>query len=202
MIQGTEFNQTVKYSKKYGGVRKVFEGKPYMLVGGFSFNLEDLPLPGNVLPAGAPVSVDEDKRTITPIYTIAVKGVAGAVVTVAKSEWGVPVKVGMIAPTGETVTAVEDAGDTYKVTFSAAPVAAKEGAILTLYPKSVGKAGVNANALLYCDICLDPYATACLGDAVWFCEYPVLARRTFPITDDIKTQLREAGCAFYFSNRK
>ena len=70
MIQGTEFNQTVKYSKKYGGVRKVFEGKPYMLVGGFSFNLEDLPLPGNVLPAGAPVSVDEDKRTITPIYTM------------------------------------------------------------------------------------------------------------------------------------
>ena len=101
-----------------------------------------------------------------------------------------------------TLSAVEDADDTYKVTFSAAPAAAKEGAILTLYPKSVGKAGVKANALLYCDICLDPYATACLGDAVWFCEYPVLARRTFPITDDIKTQLREAGCAFYFSNRK
>lgn len=202
MIQGTEFNQTVKYSKKYGGVRRVFEGKPYMLVGGFSFNLEDLPLPGNVLPAGAPVCVDEDKRTITPIYTIKVKGVDDATVTVAKDEWGVPVKVGMVAPTGETVTAVEDGDDAYKVTFSAAPAAAKADAVLTLYPKSVGKTGVKANALLYCDICLDPYATACLGDAVWFSEYPVLARRTFPVTDDIKTQLREAGCAFYFSNRK
>lgn len=202
MISGTQYNQSIKYSQKYGGVRRVFEGKPYMLVGGFDFNIEDLPSAGNVLPAGAPVHVDEEARTITPIYTITVKEVADAVVTVGKDSWGIPVKVGMVAPTGETVTAVEDGDDVYKVTFSAAPAAAKADAVLTLYPKSVGQAGVEANALLYCDICLDPRATSARGDGVWFSEWPVLVRRTFPLTDDIKTQLSKNGCFFRLSNRK
>lgn len=202
MILGTQYNQSIQYSQKYGGVRRVFEGKPYLLVGGFDFNIEDLPTAGNVLPAGAPVYCDEDARTITPIYTIKVKEVADAVVSVEKDSWGIPIKVGMVASTGETVTAVEDGDDVYKVTFSAAPADAKADAVLTLYPKSVGSAGVEANALLYCDICLDPRATSARGDGVWFAEWPVLVRRTFPITDTIKEQLSKNGCFFRLSNRK
>lgn len=201
MIFGTQYNQTIKYSQQYGGVRRVFEGKPYLLVGGFDFNIEDLPTPGNVLPAGAPVNCDEEKRTITPIYTIVVKEVNGSDVTVAKDSWGIPVKVGMVSSTGGNITAVEDGEDTYKVTFDKAPTA-KAGEVITIYPKSVGSKGVEANALLYCDICLDPRAVSARGDGVWFAEWPVLIRRTFPFTDDIKKQLSANGCFFRLSNRK
>lgn len=201
MLSGT-FDQGIRFSKEFGGVRKVFEGKPYLLVGGFKFNLDDLPTPGQVLPAGAPVYCDEEARTITPIYTIKVKSVEGAVVTVAKDTWGVPVKADMVASTGETVSSVEDGDGEYKVTFSAAPANAAADSVITIYPKSVGQAGVKANALLPYDVCLDPAAKWANGDGAWFCETPVLVRRTFPLTDDIKTQLRDAGCGFYFSNRK
>lgn len=201
MIFGTQYNQTIKYSQKYGGVRRVFEGKPYLLVGGFDFNIEDLPTPGNVLPAGAPVNCDEEKRTITPIYTITAKEVSGNDVTVAKDSWGVPVKVGMVASTGGNITAVEDGEGTYKITFDTAP-SATTGEVITIYPKSVGSTGIQANALLYCDICLDPRAVSARGDGVWFAEWPVLIRRTFPFTEDIKKQLAANGCFFRLSNRK
>lgn len=201
MLSGT-FDQGIKFSKEFGGVRKVFEAKPFLLVGGFKFNLEDLPTAGQVLPAGAPVYCDEEKRTITPIYTITVKGIEGSVVTVAKDSWGIPLKADMVLSTGETVSAVENGDGEYKVTLSAAPSGAAAGSVLTVYPKSVGSTGVKANALLPYDVCLDPAAKWANGDGAWFCEYPVLVRRTFPLTDDIKTQLRDAGCAFYFSNRK
>lgn len=201
MLSGT-FDQGIKFSKEFGGVRKVFEAKPYLLVGGFKFNLEDLPTAGQVLPAGAPVHCDEEKRTITPIYTVKVKAVEGTVITVEKDSWGIPLKADMVLSTGETVSAVENGDGEYKVTLSAAPSGVAADSVLTIYPKSVGQAGVKANALLPYDVCLDPQAQWANGDGAWFCEYPVLVRRTFPITDDIKTQLREAGCGFYFSNRK
>lgn len=201
MLSGT-FDQGISFSKKFGGVRKVFEAKPWLLVGGFDFNLEDLPAAGQVLPAGAPVNCNEETRKITPIYTIKVKEVAENVVTVAKDSWGVPVKVGMVAAGGGNITAVEDAGDTYKVTFDTAPSTAVVDSVVAIYPKSVGSAGVKANALLPYDVCLDPAATWAKGEGAWMCEYPVLANRTFPLTDEIKTQLREAGCGFYFSTRK
>ena len=57
MINGTQ-NQYVKFSKKFGGVRKVFEGKVEILVGGFKFDMNDLPASGNVLPAGTPTGLD------------------------------------------------------------------------------------------------------------------------------------------------
>lgn len=201
MISGT-FDQTIAFSKEFGGVRKVFEAKPWLLVGGFSFNIADLPKPGQVLPAGAPVHCDEEARTIVPIYTITVKSVSGTAVTVAKDSWGVPIKAGMVVSTGETVSAVSEEDETYTVTFSALPTAAAADAVLTIYPESVGSAGVEANALLPYDVCLDPAATSANGEGAWQCEYPVLIRRTFPLTDDIKAQLRNAGCGFYFSNRK
>lgn len=201
MVSGT-FDQGIQFSKKFGGVRKVFEAKPWLLVGGFKFNLADLPTPGQVLPAGAPVYCDEEARTIVPIYTIKVKSIEGAVVTVAKDSWGVPLKANMVLSTGETVSKVENGNGVYTVTLSAAPTGAKEGSILTIYPESVGKDGVKANALLPYDVCLDPAAKWANGEGAWMCEYPVLIRRTFPMTDDIKKQLRDAGCGFYFSNRK
>lgn len=200
MLSGT-FDQGISFSKKFGGIRKVFEAKPWLLVGGFDFNIEDLPAAGQVLPAGAPVNCDEETRKITPIYTVTVKEVSDSVVTVAKDTWGVPVKVGMVSSTGGNITAVEEDDDTYKITFDTAPTATA-GDVITIYPKSVGSTGVKANALLPYDVCLDPAATWAKGEGAWNCEYPVLVRRTFPLTDDIKTQLREAGCGFYFSNRK
>lgn len=199
MLSGT-FDQGILHSEKFGGVRKVYEQKPEVAYGGFKFNLDDLPTPGQVLPAGAPVYCDEENRTITPIYTITVKEVSEAVVTVAKDTWGVPIKVGMVASTGETVTAVEDGDGVYKVTFSAAPAAAKADAVLTLYPASVGSTGVKANALLYADVCLGSNAKWANGDGVWFGI--MLTRRTFPLTDDIKQQLLDARCFVHFSNRK
>lgn len=199
MISGT-FDQGIKHSEKFGGARRVYEEQPKVAYGGFKFNLEDLPVAGQVLPAGAPVHCDEEKRTITPIYTIKVKSVEGAVVTVAKDTWGVPLKPEMVASTGETITKVEDGDGVYKVTFSAAPADAKEGAVLTIYPKSVGKDGVTANALLYADVCLDAKAYWANGDGIWFGI--MLERRTFPLTDDIKKQLLDARCFVHFSSRK
>ena len=49
MIKGT-FNQIVKASAKFGGALVVFEGKPELLVGGFNFNKDDLPAPGDLVP--------------------------------------------------------------------------------------------------------------------------------------------------------
>lgn len=200
MISGT-FDQGIQHSEKFGGVRRVFEEQPKIAYGGFHFNMDDLPTAGQVLPAGAPVFCDEEKRTITPIYTIKVKSVKEAVVTVEKDTWGIPLKVGMVVgTTGETITKIEDGKDVYNVTFSAAPAAATEGAVLTIFPASVGKEGVKANAVLYADVCLDPNSKWANGDGIWFGI--MLERRTFPYTDDIKKQLLDARCFVKFSSRK
>lgn len=202
MLTGT-FDQGIQFSKKIGGARKVFEGQPWLLDGGFKFNLEDLPSVGQVLPAGAAVYCDEVNRTITPIYTVTVKEVASDGVTVAKDSWGVPVKAGMVVGTsGETITKVDENEDTYKITLSAVPTSAKAGGVITFFPKSVGKTGVKANALLPYDVSLDPSAKWANGEGAFNSDREVLINRTFPLTDAIKQQLRDAGCSFYFSNRK
>lgn len=199
MISGT-FDQYIKFSKSFGGVRKAYEEQPKVLYGGFQFNIEDLPTAGQVLPAGAPVYCDEEKRTITPIYTVTVKEVADTVITVAKDSWGIPVKADMVLSTGETISKVENGDGVYKITLSAAPASVAAGNVLTFYPKSVGQAGVKANALLYSDVVLDPNAQGANGDGVWFGI--LLVNRTFPLTDDIKKQLADGGCFVRFSNRK
>lgn len=199
MITGS-FDQGISFSTKFGGVRRVFEQKPEVAYGGFKFNLEDLPTAGQVLPAGAPVYCDEDKRTITPIYTATVKEVAETVVTFAKESWGVPLKEGMVTSDGSTITGIEISDSVYKVTLDKASASATKGAVVTFFPKSVGSTGVKANALLYGDVCLDKYAQWANGDGVWFGI--MLARRTFPLTDAIKTQLLNAGCFVHLSYRK
>ena len=87
MIKGT-FNQIVKASAKFGGVLVVFEGKPELLVGGFNFNLNDLPAPGDVLPCGTPVNCDESTRVITPIITGKVNSVDSTKVVIADLGFG------------------------------------------------------------------------------------------------------------------
>ena len=63
MRSGT-INNVTKWSKSWGGTRKCYESKPTLIPGGFNFKLEELPLSGNVLPAGTPVNADEEKLAL------------------------------------------------------------------------------------------------------------------------------------------
>ena len=96
MRSGT-INNVTKWSKSWGGARKCYESKPTLIPGGFNYKLEELPLSGNVLPAGTPVNADEEKRTITPLYLFEVKAVdtEAKTVTVVKDFEGTRAKVGM-----------------------------------------------------------------------------------------------------------
>ena len=51
MRQGT-INNYVKWSKNWGGVRKCYEAKPTLLVGGFDCKIADMPLYPNAMAAG------------------------------------------------------------------------------------------------------------------------------------------------------
>lgn len=99
MIKGTA-NNYVRFSKSWGGVRKAYEGHeaPWMLQGGFKFpSLDVLPASGNVLPAFTPVKVDEQARTIVPMYAFKVVDVDSdnTAIAVEKFEEGTRAKVGM-----------------------------------------------------------------------------------------------------------
>ena len=98
MRTGT-LNNYVQWSKNWGGVRKCYEAKPTLLVGGFSIDLKAMPDYPNVMPAGTPVFVDETAgaRSIAPLYTFKVKSVDAAAnkITVEKFETGSVAKVGM-----------------------------------------------------------------------------------------------------------
>ena len=96
-MRGT-INNYVKWSSKFGGVRKCFEGHTIVAVGGFSINKNNMPTYGNALAAGTPVYADEQARTIVPLYTFKVLAVDTTHVTikVAKNENGTTAKVGMV----------------------------------------------------------------------------------------------------------
>jgi len=217
MRTGT-LNNYVQWSKSWGGVRKCYEAKPTLLVGGFDMKLEDMPNYPNVLPAGTPVRVDETAgvRSIVPLYTFKVVAVDAAEkkITVEKYETGSVAKVGMklivigddlsvAAANVATVSEVDASASDKDVITLDAVTGISEGAVL-------GEAGndsklkVVPNALTYCDNQIaDRDAYAMDVDACWNCiDKPVLERRMPPITDSIKAALREAGCFFRFSNRK
>jgi hypothetical protein len=217
MRTGT-LNNYVQWSKSWGGVRKCYEAKPTLLVGGFDMKLEDMPAYPNVLPAGSPVRVDETAgvRSIVPLYTFKVVAVDAAEkkITVEKYETGSVAKVGMklivigddlseAAANVATVSEVDASASDKDVITLDAVTGISEGAVL-------GEAGddsklkVVPNALTYCDNQIaDRDAYAMDVDACWNCiDKPVLERRMPPITDSIKAALREAGCFFRFSNRK
>lgn len=199
MSKGT-FNQSVCYSNKIGGYRKVFEGHVAMLVGGFNWDLKDLPEAGNVLPAGTPVYIDEEARTIKPLCGFKVVSNEGTTLTVEKGIFGTCAKVGMTIG-GQKVKAVDISKHLVAVlTMEAAVDSVKKGDVVygTVDGEDItGK----VNALTPYDICLDGNAVSADGDGVWKSEYPVLVTRMPPVTDEVLKALNSNGCFFRFSKR-
>lgn len=209
MIKGT-FNQIVKASAKFGGALVVFEGKPELLVGGFNYNLEDLPAPGDVLPCGTPVNCDEATRVITPIITGKVESINGTAVTLKDLGFGqTAFKV------GSTVAVLPEDLDVAAAKY--ATIASKEGNVITLSAAIEGLAAdailveVDAtskkvkaipNALTPYDIVRDANAISVDGDGMYKNDRPVLERRMPAINQAIKDALLFNGCQFKYSNRK
>lgn len=209
MIKGT-FNQIVKASGKFGGALVVFEGKPELLVGGFDFNLNDLPAPGDVLPCGTPVYCDESARTIVPVITGKVESIAGTAVTIADHGFGnVAFKVGStVAILGSDLSqaatkyATIASKDGNVITLSAAIEGLAANAILVEVDADSKKIKAIPNALTPYDIVRDANAISVDGDGAYKNDRPVLERRMPAINDAIKAALVAAGCQFKWSDRK
>ena len=209
MIKGT-FNQIVKASGKFGGALVVFEGKPELLVGGFNFNLNDLPEPGDVLPCGTPVNCDEATRIIVPIITGKVESVNGTAVTLKDLGFGqTAFKVG--ATIGILPDDLDQAASKYAtivskegnvITLSAAIEGLAADAILVEVDATSKKVKAIPNALTPYDIVRDPNAISVDGDGMYKNDRPVLERRMPAINQAIKDALLFYGCQFKYSNRK
>ena len=214
MKTGT-FNNYVKWSKSFGGVRKCYEGHTPTAVGGFSIALANMPSNPNALAAGTPVYADEAARTIVPLYTFKVKSVdtTAKTITVEKFETGSVAKVGMklivvgddltsAATNVATISAIDDSAADVDVLTVDAVTGVTAGAVLA-EAGADDKIKVVPNGLTYCDSVLDSEAGAMDVDYVWNCmEKPVLERRMPPLTDSLKAALLANGCYFRFSNRK
>lgn len=214
MRTGT-INNYIKFSKNFGGVRKCYEGKPTIAVGGFSCETALMPINGAVMAAGTPVYADEQARTIVPLYTFKVKSVdsTNSKITIEKYETGSVAKVGMkLLVVGNDLTAAAtDVATITEIDSSASDVdvltvdkvaGATAGAVLAEAGND-SKIKVIPNGLTYCDNVLDPDAYAIDIDYVWNCmEKPVLERRMPPLTASLKKALRDNECYFRFSNRK
>ena len=210
-INGT-FNQIVKGSAKFGGTLVVFEGHPQLMVGGFNFALTDLPEPGVVLPCGTPVFCDEVNRTITPIITAKVKaiGTDTKVVTLEDNGFGAtPVKAGQVLgifPASVTTAATKygtvASVDGNVITLSAAITDLAVGDVLVVVDGTTKKIAAVPNALTPYDIVRDADAVSVDGDGMIGNDRPILERRMPVVNDAIKTALQDAGCNFYWSNRK
>ena len=209
-------NNYVKFSKNIGGVRKAYEGHnlPWMYYGGFKFpSLDVLPASGNVLPAFTPVKVDEEARTIVPMYAFSVKAVDSnaKTITVNKDVEGTRAKVGMklialgnslatAAQTVATISAIDSSASDVDV-LTVDNVVGSAGAVI-VEAGSDSKIKVIPNGLTPYDTCVDEAAFALDGDAVWGADAPILERRIVPIPDLVKKALKDADCVFKFSNRK
>lgn len=216
MKQGT-INNYIKFSKNFGGVRKCYEGKPTIAVGGFMCATALMPTYPNVMAAGTLVFADETAgaRSIVPIYTFKVKSVdaTAKTITVEKFETGTIAKIGMklivvgndlstAATNVATVSAIDSSADDVDVLtvdavtgFAANNVIAEAG--------NDSKIKAIPNGLTYCDNVLDPDAYAIDIDYIWNCmEKPVLERRMPPLTASLKKALRDNECYFRFSPRK
>lgn len=216
MRQGT-INNYVKWSKNWGGVRKCYEAKPTLLVGGFDCKIADMPLYPNAMAAGTLVFADETAgvRSIVPLFTFKVTAVDSEnnTITVEKFETGSIAKSGMklIVVGSDLATAAAKVATIASIDASALDVDvltvdSVEGISVGDVLAEAGadkKVKVVPNALTYCDNVLDPDAYAIDVDAVWNCiDKPVLERRMPPLTASLKKALAENGCFFRFSNRK
>jgi hypothetical protein len=216
MKQGT-INNYIKFSKNFGGVRKCYEGKPIIAVGGFMCKTALMPTYPNVMAAGTLVFANEEagQRTIVPIYTFKVKSVdaEAKTITVEKFETGTIAKVGMkLIVVGNDLTAAA----ANVATVSAIDTTADDVDVLTVNAVTgfaagnvIAEAGEDSkikaipNGLTYCDNVLDPDAYAIDIDYIWNCmEKPVLERRMPPLTASLKKALRDNECYFRFSPRK
>lgn len=212
MIKGTMNNYT-KFSTKWGGVRKAYEGHeaPWMLTGGFKFpSLNVLPTKGNALPAFSPVFADEEARTIVPLYVFDVKAVEGTKVSVAKAEEGTRAKVGMklIVTPGDltsagspaTITAIDDSASDVDVLTLSTSIGSVGGTLVEAGDDN--KIKVVPNTLTPYDCFLDDNAYAMDCEACWGATSPILERRIVALPAVIKAALKDAGCVFRFSPRK
>lgn len=221
MRTGT-INNYIKFSKNFGGVRKCYEGKPTIAVGGFQCDTNLMPLNGAAMAAGTLVYADEQERTIVPLYTFKVLSVdtAKKEVKVEKFETGSIAKVGMkLLVVGDdltqavsniaTVTAIDSEASDYdiltmdEVSADSNAFIAEGDVLAEAKSDEVKKVKVVPNGLTYCDNVLDSDAYAIDIDYVWNCmEKPVLERRMPPLTASLKKALRDNECYFRFSNRK
>lgn len=212
MVKGTMNNYT-KFSTKWGGVRKAYEGHeaPWMLTGGFKFpSLDVLPTKGNALPAFSPVYADEEARTIVPLYVFDVKAVEGTKVSVAKAEEGTRAKVGMklivtpadltSAGSPATITAIDDSKSDVDVLTLSTAIGSVGGTLVEAGDDN--KIKVVPNTLTPYDCFLDDYADAMDCEACWGATSPILERRIVALPAVIKAALKDAGCVFRFSPRK
>ena len=214
MRQGT-INNYIKFSKKFGGVRKCYEGKPTIAVGGFMCDIALMPAYPNAMAAGTLVFANEEAehRTIVPIYTFKVKSVdaTAKTITVEKFETGTIAKVGMkLIVVGEnlataatnvaTVSAIDSSADDVDVLTVDAVTGFAAGNVIAEAGED-SKIKAIPNGLTYCDNVLDPDAYAIDIDPVYFCIRPVLERRMPPLTESLKKALRDNGCYFNFSPR-
>lgn len=225
MRQGT-INNYIKFSQNFGGVRKCYEGKPEIAVGGFMCKPELMPAYPNAMAAGTLVKYDETKgvRSIVPLYTFKVKEVdaTNSKITVEKYETGSVAKVGMklivvgndltvSATYVHTVSAVDSSDPDFDVITVDVVTGVTTGAVLAEGVSTTTGEGQSAvttnlvkvipNGLTYCDNRLDPDAYAIDIDPVYFCIRPVLERRMPPLTESLKKALRDNGCYFNFSPR-
>lgn len=211
MIYGT-VGAVVQAKGNFGGGLVVFEGKPELLVGGFNFNMDDLPAVGDVLPCGTPVYCDEayNARSITPIITAEVIAVDGTTVTLKDHGFGnVAFKVG--------ATVAELPADLTSAASYYATISKKEGNVLTLSGAITGlavgdvlvevaadtkKVKAIPNALLPYDVVRGENEISRTGDGMYKNDRPILERRMPAVNDAIKAALVAAGCQFKWSNRK
>lgn len=220
MRTGT-INNYVKFSKNFGGVRKCYEGKPTIAVGGFSCETSLMPQDGAAMAAGTLVYADEQARTIVPIYTLKVLEIdtTAKTIKVEKFETGSIAKVGMVlgvvgadltqaVSNVSTVSAIDSTNADYDIltvdaVASGGTAFVAEGDVLAEFDGTSKKIVAIPNGLTYCDNVLDPDAYAIDIDYVWNCmEKPVLERRMPPLTASLKKALRDNECYFRFSNRK
>jgi len=212
MIQFTgTFNQVIKGSgKTFGGALVVFEGHPQLLVGGFNYDLNELPPAGVVLPCGTPVYCDEANRTITPIITAKVKSRQGTKITFETYGFDqcafkvgdvigmLPENLSQASEAYGTVAAVDGNSVTLQTEV---PSMTANGIIAVLNP-STHKIKALPNAITPYDVVRDADAISVDGDGMIGNDRPLLERRMPPYNDALKAAVQANGHKLTFSNRK
>lgn len=208
--EGT-YNQIIKKaSTRMGGALVVFEGHPQLLVGGFNFDLDDLPAPGTVLPCGTPVYCDESTRDIIPVITAKVASRQGTEITLEnfgfdRCAFKVGDTVGMLpsnltqaSEAYSTVTAVD--GNT--ITIASEVVGITGNGVLAVLNATNKKIKAIPNAILPYDVVRSADAVSVDGDGMIGNDRPLLERRMPPYNDAMKAAVQANGHKLTFSNRK